>query len=412
MKRLFLALVVLTCSVVAAWGALPTVTLEAKYTDTGATIDIANIVPYREVEFKWLTVADTTSITYNAFVHGQINGNVVHNIHEQGTISTNTSPIPYSLKVTFQSLEEGEISFFPKDANDMTGASQHNFKAVYGTPPVISVTGVKIGEDNILSAPSESMEIELDMDWNRGKTLKVTIEPENATNKNVTWTSNNETVATVNNGRIEAQGPGEATITVNTEDGGFTATCKVKVTRDGATSITLDQSSMFMTVGDERLISVSSNTFLRDYQKTKAELSVPDVVRVEKNNYSEMVFTVTAIKAGETILTVSTEGANGDTIKATCAITVTAATTPATPETPATPNTPATPSTPTTPDSTVTPNTPETPNTPDTPTPPTPDNPVTPQTPDRKEDTGGSGGGCNAGFLGLAVLAALAMKKM
>ena len=430
MRRIFLAVALLLVWAAAAWGALPTVTLEAKYTNDGTTIDIANIIPYREVEFKWFTVADTPSITYDAFVHGSVKGNITHNIHNQGTISTNVSPIPYSLKVTFESEEEGRISFFPKDANEMTGASQHNFKAIKGTPPTVNVTGVKIGEDSIFSTPVASMEIALDIDWDKSKTLKATVEPENATNKKVTWTSDKETVATVSNGRIEAKGPGEATITATTEDGGFKATCKVKVTRDGATSLTLDQATMFMTVGDTRFIWVSSNTFLRDYQNTKAELSVPNIVRVEKDDYSETVFKVTAIKAGKTILTISTEGANGDTIKASCDITVTAAvtpTTPATPSTPNTPNTPATPdipvtpnnpatpdipatpdapNTPATPSTPATPDTPTTPNTPNTPAPPTP---ATPQTPDNTG--GGGGGGCNAEFLGLTALAVLAMKK-
>ena len=172
MKRLFLALVVLAAWGTVAYGALPTVTLEAKYTDDGSIIDIANITPYREVEFKWLTVADTPSITYDAFVQGRINGNIAHNIHNTGALSTNVKPIPYSLKITFESLEEGDISFFPVDSNGLTGAAQHNFKAVYGVPPVVSVTGVKIGEDSVLGTPAESMEIALNMDWDNSKTLK------------------------------------------------------------------------------------------------------------------------------------------------------------------------------------------------------------------------------------------------
>ena len=397
MRRIFLAVALLLAWVAAAWGSDITITLNAVYVDDGGKVDVSAIIPYREIEFRYSIVAATQAITYLHIINTSN-----QNGRTDGSIATTDSPIPYTFKATFASEEKGSLFLSVRDG---TAYGIENLEtqvaAIKGTPPTISVTGVKIGEDSILSTPSASMEIELDMDWNSSKTLKATVEPENATNKNVSWTSDKETVATVSNGRIEAKGPGEATITATTEDGGFKATCKVKVTRDGATSITLDQSSMFMTVGDERLISVSGNTFLRDYQKTKAELSVPDVVRVEKDNYSETVFKVTAIKAGETILTISTEGANGDTIKASCDITVTAAT-PVSPETPATPVTPNTPDTPTTP------NTPATPNTPDTtPTPPTTSTPNTPTT----NNNSGGGGGCNAGFLGLAALAALAMKK-
>lgn len=62
-------------------------------------------------------------------------------------------------------------------------------------------------------------------------TLTATVEPSNATNKNVTWSSDKPEVATVNeNGNVTAIAPGTATITVTTEDGSKTATCNVTVT--------------------------------------------------------------------------------------------------------------------------------------------------------------------------------------
>ena len=62
------------------------------------------------------------------------------------------------------------------------------------------------------------------------ETLVATVLPNNATNKNVTWTSNNTSVATVSSsGVVTAKAVGNATITVTTSDGGFTATCNVTV---------------------------------------------------------------------------------------------------------------------------------------------------------------------------------------
>ena len=66
----------------------------------------------------------------------------------------------------------------------------------------------------------------------KGKTEKLTetISPSNATNKNVTWTSNNTNVATVDaNGNIKAISTGTAIITVTTKDGSKKATCTVTV---------------------------------------------------------------------------------------------------------------------------------------------------------------------------------------
>lgn len=59
--------------------------------------------------------------------------------------------------------------------------------------------------------------------------LTATVEPEDASNKNVTWESSNTNVATVNNGEVTAVSAGTATITVTTADGGKTDTCTVTV---------------------------------------------------------------------------------------------------------------------------------------------------------------------------------------
>ena len=62
--------------------------------------------------------------------------------------------------------------------------------------------------------------------------LNATVLPENADNKNVSYTSSDSTVATVNDeGLVTAISAGEAIITVTTQDGNKTATCKVTVTK-------------------------------------------------------------------------------------------------------------------------------------------------------------------------------------
>lgn len=81
----------------------------------------------------------------------------------------------------------------------------------------VSVTGVS------LDKPSAELEVGGTI------TLTKTIEPANATNQNVTWSSSDVKVATVENGTVKAVAAGTANITVTTEDGGKTATCTVTV---------------------------------------------------------------------------------------------------------------------------------------------------------------------------------------
>ena len=63
-------------------------------------------------------------------------------------------------------------------------------------------------------------------------TIKAIITPDDATEKAVTWTSSDDTVATVDsNGVVTGVKVGTATITATTIDGNFTATCEVNVNR-------------------------------------------------------------------------------------------------------------------------------------------------------------------------------------
>lgn len=59
--------------------------------------------------------------------------------------------------------------------------------------------------------------------------ITATVQPSAATNKEVTWESSNEAVATVVEGRVTQVATGKATITVKTKDGGKTAICEVTV---------------------------------------------------------------------------------------------------------------------------------------------------------------------------------------
>ena len=70
--------------------------------------------------------------------------------------------------------------------------------------------------------------------------LAATITPSNASDKRISWSSDNSAVAAVDDGRVDAKRAGSADITVKTEDGGFTDICHVTVTPSAAPSVTYD----------------------------------------------------------------------------------------------------------------------------------------------------------------------------
>ena len=82
----------------------------------------------------------------------------------------------------------------------------------------VSVTGVTLDKTTLSLVEGGS------------ETLTATVAPDDATNKNVTWSSDNTDVATVADGVVTAVAPGTATITVTTVDGSLTASCDVTVT--------------------------------------------------------------------------------------------------------------------------------------------------------------------------------------
>ena len=83
-------------------------------------------------------------------------------------------------------------------------------------PTVIAVTGVKLDQTTLTLNAGKSAQ------------LTATVSPSNATNKNVTWSSNNSNVS-VSGGKVTAKTAGSAIVTVTTADGGYTAQCNVTV---------------------------------------------------------------------------------------------------------------------------------------------------------------------------------------
>lgn len=93
----------------------------------------------------------------------------------------------------------------------------------------VAVTGVTLDKTSVTLAPKDSI------------TLKAIVQPDNATNQDLTWSSNREDVATVSSkGVVTAVAEGTTTITVKTKESGYSATCNVTVAKSTVTGLTID----------------------------------------------------------------------------------------------------------------------------------------------------------------------------
>ncbi len=91
----------------------------------------------------------------------------------------------------------------------------------------VNVTGVTLNKT------------QLTLDVGAFETLLATVVPNSATNQNVRWSTNSMAIATVDSisGKVTGISPGQAVVTVTTQDGGRTATCAVTVRSTGLNDI-------------------------------------------------------------------------------------------------------------------------------------------------------------------------------
>ncbi len=108
---------------------------------------------------------------------------------------------------------------FTVTATNSGGSDSKEFTLTIDQQGTIHVTSVSLDKTSLELTEGETAQ------------LTATVLPDNATNKNVTWSTSDASVAAVENGVVRATGRGTATITVTTEDGGFTAGCTVTVSR-------------------------------------------------------------------------------------------------------------------------------------------------------------------------------------
>lgn len=199
-----------------------------------------------------LTVPDGKTLTNNGTVTTEEGGTLTGNITNappkitttslsEGTVNTAYNQLlaadnnPTSWSVTNGTLPDGLTlnsdgtitgtpsavgsSTFTVTATNKDSGSDSKALTLTINPAPILVTGVTLNKS------------ELALYTGGSATLTATVQPDDATNKAVNWSSSNEAVATVDtNGKVTAKAAGEATITATAADGsGKSATCTVTV---------------------------------------------------------------------------------------------------------------------------------------------------------------------------------------
>lgn len=168
---------------------------------------------------------------------------------------------------------------------------------------ITKVSGVTLDQSNVSIAAGEKV------------ALKATVNPDNATNKNVVWSSSNPAVAKVDqNGNVTAVKNGIAIIKVVTKDQSRTAQCVVKVTTSVESSISISEKSV--TIDSGKTFKLTSTVYPQNSTANNSIVwttSNPKVVTVDQSG------NIKAISAGTATVTATIKGQNKS---AQCTITV------------------------------------------------------------------------------------------
>ena len=206
-------------------------------------------------------------------------------------------------KISGTPTQDGSFNFTVQVSNS-AGNDTKQF-SITVVKEVITVSGVTLDKDALKLVEGNTA------------TLIATISPADATNQAVTWESSDTNIASVDsNGKVTAIKAGTATISVKTNDGGFTATCKVTVIAKviKVSGVTLDKDALKLVEGNTATLIATISPANATNQAVTWESSDTNVATVDDNGK------VTAIKAGTATISVKT---NDGGFTATCEVTVT-----------------------------------------------------------------------------------------
>ena len=203
------------------------------------------------------------------------------------------------------------------------------------------------GEETTVNVNSVSLsQSSLSLDIGNSKTLTATIEPPDATNQNVTWSTNNSNVSLSPNGlncQVTGSTSGSSIVTITTEDGDKTATCNITInaaeTSDTYGNIILSKTSETITEGSSTSFTVKLDQAPTNTQVVNLSVNNPDVtlsnssLSFTSSNYSTaQTISITVNKDSDTINDKATITVSSSNVASkTFVLTITDVTAPTTP---------------------------------------------------------------------------------
>ncbi len=188
-----------------------------------------------------------------------------------------------------------------------------HYEQLYASQEIIHVTSVSLDQSSLELSVGDTYE------------FVATVLPENATNKELIWSSSNSSVVSVDNGVINALNEGKATITVKSKDGFKSANCEVTVNKEPSiihvSSVSLNKTTLNMETGDRYTLLATVLPSDADDKSVNWSSSNESVATVNSKGK------ITAVSAGQAIITVTTTDGG---LTASCTVNVTQKIVPAT----------------------------------------------------------------------------------
>ena len=180
-------------------------------------------------------------------------------------------------------LKEGTVTI-----TAMTSDGSKTATCIVTVKDVVKVKGVTLDESSI--------DLELDEKY----TLEATVRPSDATNKDLTWTSNDKDVATVSSsGRVTAEGEGSCTITVKTKDGGYKDTCEVYVEDEGKINFRPTSMTLYLDRTDSKTVTVTIDGDDSDIVDVTWESEDDDIAYIDEEDFDYDEATATIIAGSD-----------------------------------------------------------------------------------------------------------------